>query len=94
MKKEIKNENIEELKQNIEEGEKVKILEELELQKGEVYLGKLNDGDKFQVMLRHLQVIEQSLFALANGQNLLLTNIQTILEGLAKKQGIEIEHKK
>lgn len=92
--KEIKSEDLEELKKNIEEGEAVKVIKELELQKGETYLGELKDGDKFQVLLRHLQVIEQSLFALANGTNLMLSNIQTLLETFAKKQGLKIEHKK
>lgn len=67
------------------------IVDKLELSDGEMYLGKLSDQDKFQVLCRHLTLIEQIAQAGVNGQNLLLANIFYVLKAMAEKQGINVD---
>ena len=63
------------------------IVKELELGEKEIYLGELKAKDRYQVLIRHLNVIEGYLNAIANNGA-----IQSICAmELCRKQGIEID---
>lgn len=71
----------------LKELQKPKFIDKLELGNGEVYVGNLSDADKYQLLIRHINVLE-------NATNLItqFNSMQAIcLQELCKKQGIEIE---
>ena len=82
--------NEEEIKR-IKEAEEVKVIKKLELNKGETYLGELNNKDKFQVLCRHLTVLEQIGSAQANGLTSMFAQMLLIIQEMAKKQGIDVD---
>ena len=76
-----------EMIEKMQEQEKPKIIKNLELGKGEIYLGELTNKDKYQVLVRHLQVLENY-----NKLSTQFLSMMTIcLQELCKKQGIDID---
>lgn len=67
------------------------ILKELELNDKEIYLGELKDGDKFQILCRHLDILRQINQAGVNSMNMFLSYMFEILKAMAKKQGIDVK---
>ena len=62
-------------------------VDKLELSDGEVYVGKLNDQDKFQLMIRHINILENNIKLMAE-----FTSMNAIcLQELCKKQKIDID---
>ena len=62
-------------------------VEKLELGEGEVYTGNLSEADKYQLLIRHINVFENNLSLCTQ-----FASIQAIcLQELCKKQGIEID---
>jgi len=81
------SEQVKKVKEQIKEMQEPKIIKKLELGSGEIYLGDLKNADKFQVLIRHIQVIEQylsNLFTMVNTSTICLMEI-------AKKQDIKID---
>ena len=56
-----------------------------------MYLGKLNEGDKFQVICRHLDLLRQINQAGVNSMNMFLSYMFEILKTMAEKQGINVD---
>ena len=67
------------------------IVEKLELGDGEMYLGELSEGDKFQVVCRHLDLLRQINQAGVNSMNMFLSYMFEILKAMAEKQGINVD---
>lgn len=67
------------------------ILKELELNDKEIYLGELKDGDKFQILCRHLDILRQINQSGVNSMNMFLSYMFEILKAMAKKQGIDVK---
>lgn len=67
------------------------ILKELELNDKEIYLGELKDGDKFQILCRHLDLLRQINQAGVNSMNMFLSYMFEILKAMAKKQGVDVK---
>lgn len=71
----------------LEEKKKPIFVEKLELGEGEIYVGNLPEADKFQVLVRHINLLEGYLKQLSA-----LSSITSIcLEELCKKNKIDIE---
>lgn len=86
MKTSKKSESVKKFEKQIKEMKKPVYVDKLELGSGEVYVGNLSDADKFQVLVRHLNILEQNVSMLTQ-----CCTIQAIcLEELCKKQGIDI----
>lgn len=83
----MKSEELKNYEKKLEEAKKPKIVRKLELGDGEVYLGELTNKDKYQILVRHINVLEQRLELIAQ-----FTSIAAIcLEEICKKQGIDID---
>lgn len=67
------------------------ILKELELNDKEIYLGELKEGDKFQIICRHLDILRQIEQAGVNSTNMFLSYMFEILKNMAEKQGIDVK---
>lgn len=81
-----KSESVKKFEKAVKEMKKPVYVEKLELGSGEVYVGNLSEADKFQVLIRHIQVLEQSINMLAQ-----CSSITAIcLEELCKKEEIDI----
>lgn len=74
-----------------EEVEENKIVKKLELNKGEMYLGELTNKDKFQVLCRHLTVLEQIGEAGRNALTGMMSEMLLLMREMAKKQEIEVD---
>lgn len=71
----------------LEEMKKPVFVEKLELGEGEIYTGNLNDADRYQLLIRHINILESYIKNCAQ-----FTSIQAIcLQELCRKQGIEID---
>ena len=82
-----RSEELKKYEEKLEEAKKPKIINKLDLGDGEVYLGKLTNADKYQVLVRHINVLEQRLELIAQ-----FTSISAIcLEELCKEKGINID---
>lgn len=81
------NKKAKEIIEKMKEQEEPKIIKNLELGKGEVYLGELTNKDKYQVLVRHLQVLES--YGRLISQFTSMTAI--CLQELCKKQDIDID---
>lgn len=81
-----KSEAVRKAEEAIKEAKAPKIVEKLALGGGEIYVGKLSNEDKFQLLIRHVQIIENALNMIAQcGSITAICN-----EELCKKQGIDI----
>lgn len=81
-----KSESVKKFEKAVREMKKPVYVEKLELGSGEVYVGNLSEADKFQVLIRHIQVLEQAINMIAQ-----CSSINSIcLEELCNKQGIDI----
>lgn len=71
----------------LKELQKPKFIDKLELGNGEVYVGNLSDADKYQLLIRHINVLENAINLMAQ-----FNSINAIcLQEICKKQGIDIE---
>ena len=81
-----KSESIKKFEKAVKEIKKPVYIEKLELGSGEVYVGNLSEADKFQVLTRHISILEQNISMLTQ-----FASIQAIcLEELCKEKGIDI----
>ena len=62
-------------------------VKELELGEGEIYVGNLSDADKFQVLIRHINLLEGYI----KQQAFLSSTAVICLQELCKKNKIDIE---
>jgi hypothetical protein len=86
MKTVEKSENVKQAEKVLKEFKEPKIIRKLELGSGEIYLGELTNKEKFQVLIRHIKVLEDYIQLAAQ-----CASINSIcLQELAKKQGIDI----
>ena len=91
MKKEFKmakkkSENVKKIEKAFKEMKKPKFVDKLELGSGEVYVGNLSDADKFQLMIRHINVLENHIKLLAE-----FSSINCIcMQEICKKQDIDV----
>ena len=82
-----KSENVKKVEKQIKELRKPTYVEKLELGSGEIYVGKLSQEDKFQLLIRHINVLKSHISLLTQ-----CASIQAIcLQELCKKQGIAID---
>lgn len=82
-----KSEQLKEYEKKLKELQKPKFIDKLELGSGEIYTGNLSDADKFQLLIRHINVLENNVSLMTQ-----FASMQAIcLQELCKKQGIEIE---
>ena len=81
-----KSESIKKFEKAVKQMKKPVFVEKLELGEGEVYVGNLNENDKFQVLIRHINVLERNISLLTQFAS--ITSI--CLEELCKEKGIEI----
>ena len=71
----------------LKEQQKPKFIDKLELGNREVYVGNLSDADKFQLLIRHINVLENNVSLMTQ-----FASMQAIcLQEICKKQGIDIE---
>lgn len=78
---------MEEIKEKDEKAKLPIFIKELELGEGEVYVGNLSDADKMQLLIRHINIMEQAL----NNTMFLASTAVVCLEEICKDKGIEIE---
>lgn len=81
-----KSKQLKEIEKKVEEIKEPVYVDKLKLGSGEIYVGNLSDADKFQVLTRHINILEQRLE--------LTTQFASIcaicLEELCKEKGIDI----
>lgn len=86
----MKMENKEIMEEIKEKDAKAKLpvfIKELELGDGEIYVGQLSDADKMQLLIRHINIMEQAL----NNTMFLASTCAVCLEELCKDKGIDID---
>ena len=82
-----KSEQLKKYEKTLEEMQKPKFIDKLELGKGEIFVGNLSDADKFQLLIRHINVLENNVSLITQ-----FASMQVIcLQEICKKQGIDIE---
>lgn len=82
-----KSKQLKEYEKTLEEMQKPKFIDKLELGSGEVYVGNISDADKFQLLIRHINVLENNISLMTQ-----FASMQAIcLQEIAKKQGIDID---
>ena len=82
-----KSEQLKEYKKKLKELQKPKFIDKLELGNGEIFVGNLSDADKFQLLIRHINVLENNVSLMTQ-----FASMQAIcLQEICKKQGIDIE---
>lgn len=74
------------IKPKIEKKEPIYI-DKLELGEAEAYVGNLSESDKYQLLVRHLNILETTL----NNCLLIQSHICVALMELCKKNGIDID---
>lgn len=82
-----KSEQLKKYEKALEEMQKPKFIEKLELGSGEIYTGNLSDADKFQLLNRHINVLNNSVSLMTQFASMSAICLQEI----CKKQGIDIE---
>lgn len=81
-----KSKSVKMIEKKLEEMKKPIFVEKLELGGGEVFVGNLSDAEKYQLIIRHINVIENNINLLTQ-----FASIQSIcLEELCKEKGIDI----
>ena len=82
-----KSEQLKEYEKKLKELQKPKFIDKLELGNGEIFVGNLSDADKFQLLIRHINVLENNVSLMTQ-----FASMQAIcLQEICKKQGIDIE---
>lgn len=82
-----KSESVKKFEKAVKEFKEPKFIDKLELGSGEVYVGNISDADKYQLLIRHINVLENNVSLLTQ-----FVSIQAIcLQEICKKQGIEID---
>ena len=82
-----KSEAVKKFEKAMEEFKEPKFIDKLELGSGEVYVGNMSDADKYQLAIRHINVLENNISLITQ-----FASIQAIcLQELCKKNGIEID---
>lgn len=82
-----KSTQLKKYEKSLKELQKPKFIDKLELGNGEVYVGNLSDADKFQLLIRHINVLENNVSLMTQ-----FASMQAIcLQEICKKQGIGIE---
>ena len=81
-----KSESVKKFEKAMEEIKEPVYIDKLELGSGEVYVGNLSDADKFQVLTRHINILEQNISLLTQFTSI----ISICLEELCKDKGIDI----
>ena len=82
-----KSENVKKIEKQIKEMKKPVYLEKLELGGGEIFVGNLSEAEKYQLLIRHINVLENNISLLTQ-----FSSMQAIcLQEICKKQGIEID---
>lgn len=78
---------MDEIKEKDAKAKEPVFIDKLELGNGEVYTGNLSDADKYQLIIRHISIMEQAL----SNSMFLLSNIAVCLQELCKKNEIDID---
>ena len=78
---------MDEIKEKDAKAKEPVFIDKLELGNGEVYVGNLSEADKYQLMVRHINIMEQAL----SNSMFLLSNIAVCLQELCKKNEIDID---
>lgn len=81
-----KSESVKKAEKALKEMAEPKYVDKLELGSGEIYVGNMSDADKYQLMVRHINILENHIKL--NAQCLSITAI--CLQELCKKEGIDI----
>lgn len=82
-----KSEAVKKVEKAMEELKEPKFIDKLELGGGEIYVGHMSDADKYQLLVRHINVLENNISLITQ-----FASIQAIcLQELCKKNGIEID---
>lgn len=81
-----KSEAVKKVEKQIKEMKEPVFIEKLELGGGEVYVGKLSQEDKYQLLTRHINIIEQRLNLIAQFSDI----CAICLEEICKEKGIDI----
>lgn len=82
-----KSEQLKEYEKALEEMQKPKFIDKLELGNGEIFVGNLSDADKFQLLIRHINVLENNVSLMTQ----FISMSAICLQEICKKQGIDIE---
>jgi len=82
-----KSEAVKKVEKEIKEKKEPIFVKKLDLGSGEIYVGELNEADKYQLINRRMTLQENQLNQIAY----LLSNCTICLQELAKSQGIEID---
>ena len=82
-----KSENVKKIEKQIKGIKKPVYVKKLELGSGEVFVGNLTDAEKYQLLIRHINILENNINLTTQ-----FASMQAIcLQELCKKQGIEID---
>lgn len=82
-----KSEAVKKFEKAVEEIKEPKYVDKLELGSGEVYVGNMSEADKYQLAIRHINILENNISLLTQ-----FASIQAIcLQELCKESGIEID---
>lgn len=82
-----KSTQLKKYEKSLKELQKPKFIDKLELGNGEIFVGNLSDADKFQLLIRHINVLENNVSLMTQ-----FASMQAIcLQEICKKQGIDIE---
>lgn len=78
---------MDEIKEKDAKAKEPVFVDKLELGGGEVYVGNLSNEDKFQLLIRHISIMEQAL----QNTMFLASNLAVCLQEICKDKGIDID---
>ena len=82
-----KSEELKKYEEELAKKKEPKFIDKLELGEGEIFVGNMSDADKFQLLVRHINVLENNISLMAQ-----FISIQAIcLQEICKDKGIDID---